>query len=433
VKTDTAANLPSEAQSELLTAVLDDDSDRRRSAAQTLGAFGAAAIRGEPIIVERSIIDPEPLVRYALLSSLEHIGWVQARAVPIFTRLLDDEDEIAQARSAWALGRVGPDARAAVADLARVAGDAGRLVDPRWSAVVALERLGPLAKAATPVLLEILRDDSNPDMREASARALGAISSTRRVTGALVEALADSDQLVRESAALGLETIGPQAASSAIAHLETLLVDAWPATRRAAASALGRLDPERETTVDEPPASKLRRSEITALVEPLLEGLRSKQERTRGISTFELGKLGPEAAGAVPLLAELCTWDRNLDVRWSAAWGLGKMGGAAADAVPALVRGLVHDLDPDVRAQIAWALGRIATDSAEWTTVIVNVLATALTDEDSLVREEAAMALVRLGEHARPAAAALARCTEDPHPLVRRRALLALAVLEGEQ
>jgi HEAT repeat protein len=109
------------------------------------------------------------------------------------------------------------------------------------------------------------------------------------------------------------------------------------------------------------------------------------------------------------------------------------MGGAAADAVPALVRGLVHDLDPDVRAQIAWALGRIATDSAEWTTVIVNVLATALTDEDSLVREEAAMALVRLGEHARPAAAALARCTEDPHPLVRRRALLALAVLEGEQ
>jgi HEAT repeat protein len=311
-----------------------------------------------------------------------------------------------------------------------VATDARRLVDPRWSAVVALERLGALGEWTAPALLELLRNDPNPDMREAAARALGAVTGAQEAVGGLIEGLSDGDQLVRESAAVGLETIGAQAGPDAIAGLEALLRDPWPAVRAAAVSALRRLDPGRETTADEPPAPEDRRTELASAVETLLRGLRSEHERTRGISTFELGKLGPEAAAAVPLLAELCTEDRNLDVRWSAAWGLGKMGAAAADAVPALVRGLVHDPDPDVRAQIAWALGRIGSEAAAWTEVIVDVLATALRDEDSLVREEAATALARLDRHAEPAWAALARSVEDHHPLVRERARYALAALE---
>jgi HEAT repeat protein len=424
-----APAIPHEIEARLLAALLDADSDRRRIAAETLDAFGPAAAAAVPVIVERSIVDPEPSVRYSLLSSLGRIGWDPATAVPEFTRLLDHDDEIAQARAAWALGRVGPDACSAVPDLACVAGDARRLVDPRWSAVVALERLGPPSEPATPVLLAILRDDPNPDMREASARALGAVSRAQQVVRSLVVALADPDQLVRESAAQGLESIGPAAAPAAATDLERLLADPWPAVRAAAAAALSRLDPQ--AAGGELPTPEPRHEEIAPMMEHLLEGLRSGNERMRGISTFELGKLGPEAAGAVPLLAELYARDRNLDVRWSAAWGLGKMGRAAADAVPALVRGLVHDADPDVRAQTAWALGRIGPAEVEWSTLIVDVLATALTDEDSLVREEAATALARFEDGAQAARPALDRCVSDPHPLVRQRARLALVALEG--
>jgi HEAT repeat protein len=86
-----------------------------------------------------------------------------------------------------------------------------------------------------------------------------------------------------------------------------------------------------------------------------------------------------------------------------------------------------------VRAQIAWALGRIGSDAAAWTEVVVSVLVTALRDEDSLVREEAAAALARLARHAEPAWAALARSVEDHHPLVRERARHALAALESDR
>jgi HEAT repeat protein len=61
------------------------------------------------------------------------------------------------------------------------------------------------------------------------------------------------------------------------------------------------------------------------------------------------------------------------------------------------------------------------------------VLATALRDEDSLVREEAATALARPGKHAEPARSALARSVEDRHPLVRERARFALAALDSDR
>jgi HEAT repeat protein len=157
-----------------------------------------------------------------------------------------------------------------------------------------------------------------------------------------------------------------------------------------------------------------------------LDGLVSDNERTRGISTFEIGKLGPDAASAVPLLAQLLVTDHNLDVRWSAAWAFGKLGPSAVTAMPALARGIAHDRDPDVRAQAAWALGRIAGAEASWAETAVQILRRALNDSDSLVREEAAAALAQLGTHAKPALAELTRCVQDRHPLVRERALEAI-------
>ena len=52
-----------------------EDPERRRVAAETLGALGGYAAPVLETMVERSIADPEPPVRYALLAALEQIGW----------------------------------------------------------------------------------------------------------------------------------------------------------------------------------------------------------------------------------------------------------------------------------------------------------------------------------------------------------------------
>jgi len=400
----------------------DADVVPRRVAAETLGALGPHAAPVSTAIVRQSITDPEPLVRYALLDALERIGWECADHVPVFGSLLDHPDQIVQARAAWALGRVGPAAAPAVPALAAVAADEGRLVDPRWSAVVALGRLGPVSGAAVPTLLGLL-SDSDADMREASARSLGAISEDRTVVSGLIAASRDRDQLVREGAAVGLGAIGPPAADAAEA-LERLCEDDWPAVRVAAADAVFLVTGKPPAQL-RPAGSGRSPQAVGAALPTLLGGLGCSSERTRGISTFEIGKLGPDAAETAPLLAGLLATDSNLDVRWSAAWALGKM--RAAGAVPALARAVVHDRDPDVRAEAGSALGRIGQERRARAQVVVDVLRGALADRDSLVREEAAVALGRLGGDAASALPELAGCTTDRHPLVRDRAEEALA------
>lgn len=413
------------------------DSRRRVAASETLSSLRASDRKVLESMVERSILDPIPRVRYALLAALESIGWDSGEWTSLYVGLLSHDDEIAVARAAWAIGRIGPDAEEAVPRLVDVALDTRRIVDPRWSAVVSLNRLGEEAATARSALAGLLLDDPDPDMREAAARALGAIRPDEDAVSFLVSALDDLDHLVRESAAEGLQTVGPPVALSAAERLSRLLDDPWPTVRRAAARALAVLDPGRplpELAVGQTDAHRLR---VEARLADLLEGLGSDVERQRQIATFEIGKLGPEAASAVPLLADLYDVDANLDVRWSAAWAFGKMEERALGAIPSLLRGLEHDLDPDVRAQTAWALGRIGTTRSALSSLIATSLMCALSDPDSLVREEAVLAL---GSILAPCAVnardsqllgQIRRCLADPHPLVRRRAMQTLAALAG--
>ena len=292
-------------------------------------------------------------MRYALLAALE-----RSAQTPTGTSSTSQParrpDQIVQATRGLGARRVGPASAPAVTDLVEVAGDTGRLVDPRWSAVVALGRLGQVRRGSAGAGRAARR------RRRGHARGERACPRRDRRTvrgvSALEAALADRDQLVRDGAALGLGAIGPRRRARSPPR---------GAHRRRLASRpdLGAGGPRPDRRHPSPGGASRRTASdaiVAAELPRRLAGLESESERTRGISTFEIGKLGPGAAEAVPLLADLLATDHNLDVRWSAAWAFGKMGGAAAAALPALARAVGVDADPDVRAQAAWAIARIA-------------------------------------------------------------------------
>ena len=96
--------------------------------------------------------------------------------------------------------------------------------------------------------------------------------------------------------------------------------------------------------------------------------------------------------------------DPNAFVRCVAAYALGKIGEQAAPAVPALTKAL-EDPDADVRHGVARALGKIGEQAAP----AVSALTKALKDPAADVRRVAAYALGKIGEQAAPAVSALTK------------------------
>jgi HEAT repeat protein len=152
--------------------------------------------------------------------------------------------------------------------------------------------------------------------------------------------------------------------------------------------------------------------DLPVLVELLDPGL---PWLARSLAVWEIGKLGPPAGAATPALAAIAL-DREtfIDPRWASVWALERLGPAAAGAAPALLSLLAADDDPDLRAQTAAALGALGVARG-----VVPRLAEALDDADSLVREEAARALGRIGPQAADASGSLARlaAADDVRPV----------------
>ena len=115
----------------------------------------------------------------------------------------------------------------------------------RAEALVELGRFGPPAKAAIPVLLQILKGH-DPSTRGAAAVALGGIhSEPDAVVPALIACLEDPD--MDEAAAEALGKFGPLA-KAAVPKMLPLLLDGDKETRHAAALALPRIDPQAAAT-----------------------------------------------------------------------------------------------------------------------------------------------------------------------------------------
>ncbi len=167
---------------------------------------------------------------------------------------------------------------------------------------------------------------------------------TEGVLAALIDALKDKDQEVRNYACLNLASLELSEKPVAIA-LAAAMKDKYSAVRHNAAVALGKLSGE----------TKLR---VTALAEGLKDQDRSVRQQVIG----SLGTMGPEAKEAVPALIvafeKVDAGDRFLVVQ-----ALGNIGPDAKEALPLLLRAINDAQDSTLKGYAARAYEKIAGKS----------------------------------------------------------------------
>ena len=158
------------------------------------------------------------------------------------------------------------------------------------------------------------------------------------------------------------------------------------------------------------------------LVPSLIRSLKSREPAVRCHAARALGKIGPAAKEAIPVLLEMLSdtglnsnvgaaaadafgliepqpvpyfmkalKGGDIEARCNAAGALGNLGPAAKEAVPPLIEA-AEDPDPELRRCAIHALGKIGRAAA----AAVPVLAAALTDKSPLLRSYAAEALERI-------------------------------------
>ena len=223
-----------------------------------------------------------------------------ARSLPLLKRFLDPGHEDLHVVTFEIIQRIGPPALPLLVDLLRHESDA-----IRRTAVDELIDLAPHTETIQPALRRALRDEDS-DVAGDAARALGALGTRASPSvGALVTTLSHENPYVRIYAAEALASIGPNAVKATNALAEAL-GDPIPGVRWAACEALA--------------------------------------------------SIGPAAQSAVPQLIEALE-DEFLYVRIFAAGALGSIGPKAQPAREAL-RAAAND--PALRSEAEWALSRIA-------------------------------------------------------------------------
>jgi HEAT repeat protein len=316
-----------------------------------------------------------------------------------------------------------------------------------------LARVGGAAAPAVPALIRALSDWS-PPVRRSAAQALGAVGpAAGHAIPSLLGLLADYDDEARAAAVAALGGVGEAAVPLLVQVLqERDLRRAGERTRfREEVDRLWRrLEAEQPHRV---PDRAWRNLAWAAR-----EGLRECTEIVHQGAALALGRVGPAAAPAVPVLVQALSDESHL-VRLAAARALGEIGPGARAALPPLAAALVNGTPP-LRKAAAEALPRIdedwrgggevlpalvarlkedgprAVEASEALALIgaeaAPVLARALASEDRTVREAAARTLGRIGPAARFAVPALTAALHDPGGGVREAAAQALAKVAPE-
>ena len=177
----------------------------------------------------------------------------------------------------------------------------------------------------TPQLILQLQDEA-VEVRRAAAKALGELGrkTKKSAVSPLSEAVTDKDRVVRRLACFALGEMGP-VADSAIPFLIHALTDRELSVRLSSAFAICKINPENKDYVPE-----------------LLNAMRKGE----GGTIVAVGKMGPNAGWAVPMLINLLK-DSRPGIRRLAAEALGRIG-SSTDSTEAALKKAVNDPDDRV-------------------------------------------------------------------------------------
>jgi HEAT repeat protein len=410
-----------------------DGDPLRIAAMQSLGAFGAAAAPAVPVLVE-VLRDPDPRIRWFAIEALAVIGPAAKAAVPALIEALRSPDVAVAGGvrgnggfffngmdegpirliAAEALGRIGPEAKAAIPDLiAAMKGPDSRV---RAEAARALGGIGPDAVPAIPELVRVLMRGRPGQATQWSQTSLAEIGAA--AIPALLEVLRNNDPDARGAA---METLG-MLKTKAAAELPQLIAglnDPSPRVRAAAAQAVVEVGPE-----------------SAAVIAALAAALKDQDDLVSSTVYNALAKLGKPAFPA--LLAS--TRDDDPAVR-NAAVGLLTMmatpgtfrpDGSPFDsphpsqAIRAALRSALGDRDERIRSGASEALKDVGEP-------VVPDLVAALDDPSPTIRSGAARTLGALANSAREALAPLHRHRDDPDAEARRAVEVAIHAIEERE
>ena len=371
-----------------------------------------AAAAAEPLAKASEVGEVEE--RLQAILALAAIGEPAAAAAPAIVAVLDSNDAALQMPAAFALGRM----KAAAGDESLAKAVAGE--DPFLASVAswARARIHPDDKALVDDALARLRVGlANPDaeIRSGSVSGLSDLaesldaSAREQLAGEFMPLLTDADPEVGQAAGGALVRLG----SAAMATLQPKLAD--PAIRRNILEILAAIGPAAK------PAGEL------------VGALGDTDPQCRGDAVMAIAAIGPDAAEAVPDLQKLLMDPAAADgLRYVAAYALGRIGPAAGAAEPVL-RELSQSKDELLATVAIWAALKIEPNDASLFESAVPLLRRALRGDRELARLEAAVALGDIGPAAAAAVPLLELVSEeDPARQVRAAAAAAIKKIKAK-
>ncbi|HNP62064.1 MAG TPA: HEAT repeat domain-containing protein [Nitrospirales bacterium] len=216
-----------------------------------------------------------------------------------------------------------------------------------------------------------LLTDTQPDIRRTAALSLGKIGDPQSVP-ALVLALSDPDDQVRQSSAWALGTMAESLSDQSLVALVQHLTDPSDSVKKAVVLALGRTAVHEDllqvlteayaiSTIDTQRTiiQSLAHFEFPFSYSVYLQALESPDSLTRQSAIAGLGELGDPRG--LPYLRTHLLQDPSVGVRSEAAFRLGKLG-TSAD-VFALKQAMETDPTPNVHFWSSWALVQIGPNT----------------------------------------------------------------------
>jgi predicted Zn finger-like uncharacterized protein len=402
----------------LLTDLNSTDTQVRVRSAAALGEMGADAQRAVPALF-KALKDPDENVAREAAQALRAVGTPSRDDAPMLIAALGDENRRVRGCALEGLAKMGPEARPAVPKLAEILKAKESDAEFRLQAARCLGQIG--AAAATqgvPALAAALKD-TEADIREAAADALGKFGvEGRSAVPSLLAVLTDKETAVRRATLGALAQIGPEA-KDALPKLKPAFKDPDPEVRRRALDVLGRLGKDAVKDKEALAALKAGLSDgefsmnalnALARIGPpakdlaigLVKQLKDPPTRLAAVTTvgtvLEKVKLSQtEYPSFRPVLDELINQFevQNDALRDKTVESLGKIGPAAVFPLyQALQKAAQNDL-PTTRLGIVRALGAIGRD-ANRQDVIVALTQLSRTDPNRVIRDECDKALQRI-------------------------------------